>query len=375
MNGSGGELRYEVTEGPNRLLELSPPPALPPAPTNCFSREAIVNEVLDLTDQVASTALFGPMGVGKSSIALALLHHDRTKVKFGRNRHFMRCDNLKNSLEGFLEHLSDTINTNHTANMEQLRLHLESFPPFILLLDGVDCLIDPLAPEAEEISATITELGSHEHVCLVTTSRMYPNVHGFHRIEVPTLPEDGAREAFYCLCTLDRSSAVDDLITRLDSHPLSINLLASSVRENDWDEAMLLKAWDDGQTNYHQNLKVSMESVIHSPTIQNLGAVSQEVLQAIAAFPDGIGEHGLESILPGKTGVGAVVDVLCRFSIVYRQDGFVKMLSPFRSYFLECMLTPTQHVEVIRWGADCDPAKACASVSILRVLWLQDNIF
>ena len=75
---------------------------------------------------------------------------------------------------------------------------------------------------------------------------MYPDIHGFHRIEVPTLSEDGARETFYSRCDLDRSSAVDELIASLDFHPLSIDLLARSVCENDWDATSLLQAWDDG---------------------------------------------------------------------------------------------------------------------------------
>jgi len=342
----------------------APLPVLPAVPTNCFSREEVINEMLDLTNQVASIALFGSIGVGKTFVALTLLHHNRTQAKFGRNCHFMSCDNLTNSLEGFLERLSDAILTNRTTNVMQLRSHLESCAPLIVLLDGVDLILDPLAPEAEQISAIIEEFGGYEHVCLVTTSRMHPDIHGFHRVEVPTLSEDGARDTFYSLCDLERSSAVDDLIARLDFHPLSINLLATSVRENDWDETMLLKAWDDDRTiaskkNYHQSLKDAMEPLFRSPTIQYLGTTVRDALEAIAAFPCGIEESKLERIFPGIDGVGEVVDVLCKFSLVYRQAGSVKMLLPFRFYFVKSMLRPAQCTEVIRWGADCIPAEAC----------------
>jgi len=350
-------------------LELPPFPALPRAPANPFSREEIVNDVLDLTDQVASTALFGSIGTGKSSVALTLLHHNRTKVKFGSNRHFMRCGDLKNSLEGFLERLSDAIGINHTTSIGQLRSHLESSPPLILLLDGVDSILDPLAPEAEDIFATIEEFGCYQHICLLTTSRMYPEISGFHRVEVPTLSEGDARNAFYGLCHLGRSSVIDDLITRLDFHPLSIDLLASSVRENNWDESTFLKAWDDGGTGglevrYRQALRDAVEPSFLSPTIQNLGTAAREALSAIAAFPSGIKERRLEGTFPGITGVGVAVDVLCKFSLLYRQDGFVKMLSPFRFYFLDSMLEPAQRVEVIRCDAtNSHRAEACMFLS------------
>ena len=334
---------------------------------NWFPQEEIVNDVLDLTDQLASTALHGPIGVGKSFAALTLLHHNRTKAKFGRNRYFMRCDDLTNSLEGFLERLSDTIHVNLPTNMTQLRSHLESSPPLILLLDGVDFILDPLAPGAEEISAVIEEFGSYERVCLLTTSRMYPDIHGFHRIKVSTPSEDGARDTFYSLCNLGRSSAVNDLIRKLDFHPLSINLLASSVRENDWDEPMLLKAWGDDQMNalgasYHQRLKDAMESMFRSPTIQNLGTTGRFVLEAVAAFPNGFEERRLQNTFNGVTGIEVAVNTLCKSSLIYRQDGFVKMLSPFRFYLLESMLQPPQHAEVIHFDpVNCSAAKACMS--------------
>jgi len=318
----------------------APLPTLPQAPANFFSREEIANDVLDLTDQVASVALFGPIGVGKSFVALTLLHHNRTQAKFGRNRHFMRCDNLTNSLEGFLERLSDAILINRTTNVAQLRSHLESCPPLILLLDGVDLILDPLAPEAKEISATIEEFGSCENVCLVTTSRMYPDIHGFHRVEIPTLSEDGARDTFYSLCDLERSSAMDDLIARLDFHPLSINLFASFVRENNWDESMLLRAWDDDQTSllktsYYRTLEDAVESSLRSPTIRGLGNVARDVLEAIAISPCGVKESTLDSMFSEIAGIGGVIAVLCKFSLLYREDGFVKMPSPFRFYFTE----------------------------------------
>jgi len=352
-------------EAPRSQLELPPFPALPQTPTNCFFREEIVNEILDLTDQVASTALFGSIGVGKSSVALTLLHHNRTEVKFGRNRHFMRCGDLKNSLEVFLERLSDAIGIGRTMDIGQQRSHLESSPPLILLLDGVDSILDPLAPEAEGIFATIEEFGCYQHICLLTTSRMYPEISGFHRVEVPTLSGGDARDAFYGLCHLDRSSAIDDLIARLGFHPLSIDLFAGFVRENNWDESALLGAWDGGragvlETRYRRNLRNAVEPSFCSPTIQNLGTAAREVLKAIAALPRGVEECRLESAFPDIIGVGVVVDVLCKFSLLYRQDGFVKMLSPFRFYFLDLTLEPAQCVEVIRCDAtNCNPAEAC----------------
>ena len=325
-----------------------------------------MTEISDLTDQLVSVALYGPIGVGKSFVARAVLDHDQTKAKFGQNSHFVHFDDPKVSLEGFLERLSGVIQTSRINSVEQLRSHLESSPPMILLLDGVDFIFDQSTTESEAILEAIEEFGSYDHVCLVTTSRIYPDIHGFHRVEVQTLSEDGAQGTFYDLCNLGRSPAVNTLIARLDFHPLFIDLLASFVRENDWDELALLKAWGGDQTSalknrYYQKLKDTIEPMLCSPTIKKLGTIARDVLEAIASFPSGLKEHELKNIFHKTAGIGEVVDVLCKFSFVHRREGSVGMLSPFQFYFLESMLVLAEAEEVISvsWGPNCMPAEAC----------------
>ena len=336
-----------------------------------FHREEIVNEILDLTNQDASVALFGSIGVGKTFVARTVLDHSQTKARFGENRHFMRCDDLTNTQEAFLERLSEAIRIERTTDEGKLRSHLESSPPLIVLLDGVDFIIDKLTPESEAITATIEEFGSYQHVCLVTTSWMNPEIRGFHRVEAPIPSEDDARDIFYSLCKLGKSPALDSLIIRLDFHPLSIEHIASCVRENNWDEPTLLKAWNDDhtsalKTSYYERLRDTIEPVFRSRTFTTLGPIARDVLEAIAAFPSGIRESDLEGIFHKTAGIGDVVDVLCKPSLVCRDDGFVKMISPFQFYFLESMIVPARTNEVInvRWGPNCMPAPACMSFSL-----------
>ena len=326
----------------------SQPPPLPQAPTNFFGCDVIIEDLLGLAERFASITLVGAGGIGKTAIALTLLHHARITTRFCDNRHFMRCDDPVNSLDGFLGRLSTAIGVPHLENMEQLRTHLSSSPPCILVLDGLESILDPLASGATEITAAIKDLGRCKNVCLLATSRMDVKIPGFRRIEVPTLSADDAQDIFYNCCHLGRSPAVDNLLAELDFHPLSIDLLAGAVRENDWNEAMLLEAWNDGKTNIleangRQSLEDNIRSILGTPTIQDLGMTVLETLEAMAAFPDGVKESKLENMFTGIAGVGEAADALCKFSLIYRQDGFVKMLSPFRIYFSEsvrALVTP-----------------------------------
>jgi len=343
-NLQGNERRTEdtngtATNGSNITMDPPPLPLLPQTPAIFFAREGMMNELLDLAEQFTSLSLFGAGGLGKSSIALTLLHNDRIKIRFGRNRYFVRCDDLAGSPEGLLAILSDAIGTPRPTDVAQLRSHLGP-SPLLLILDGADSVLDPLAIGAAETVATIGEIGRYQDVCFITTGRMDAEIPGFLPIEVPVLSEDGARDAFYSLCNLGRSSAVNDLIARLDFHPLSIHLLASAIHEKDWDEATSLKAWDDDKTNvletcHHRCLKDVVESSLRSPSIQGLGTTVRDALEAIAVFPGGVRESRLNSMFPGISGIGDAVAMLCKFSLLYRKDGFVKMLSPFRFHFLE----------------------------------------
>ena len=354
-------------------------PTPPQVPANRLSGEETINSILDLTDQVASTALFGSIGVGKSFVALAIIHHKRTKVKFGRNRHFMRCDNPQNSPEAFLERLSGVIGIIRTTDIGQIRSYLESSPPLILLLDGVDLILDPLAPEAEDTFTTIEESSRYKHVCLLITSRTYPEISGFHRVEVPNFSESDARNAFYGLCNLGRSPVVDNLIARLDFHPLSIELLAAAVRDNGWDELTLLKVWDEltfpkvweGDKNgvlnaqYQRSLKDVVGRSFRLPTIRKLGTTAREALEAIATLPCGVEECRLESTFPSITGVEVAVDVLCKFSLLHRRDGFVKIISLFRFYFLATVQERRRRIKSVHWDtANCGAAEASRSFSL-----------
>ena len=339
-------------------------------------RGVIIKELLGLVEGFASIALLGAGGIGKTAIALTLLHHVQTTASFGDRRYFMRCDDLVNSLDGFLGRLSDSIGALRPKNIGQLRIHLSLSSPCILVLDGVDLILDPLASEAAEIATAIGELSQCQDVLLLATSRMDIKIPGFRRIEVPTLSVDGARDILHNCCSLGGSDAIDELLAELDFHPLSIDLLASVARENDWDEATLLEAWKDDKTNIlkvsgRQSLEDNINSILDTPTIQGLGNSALETLEAISAFPGGVRENRLEIMFPGVIGVGEAADALCKFSLVYRQDGFVKMLSPFRFYFMESIhiteptLVQRDQVEDIC----CDAYDAQAGVSLFCLVY------
>ena len=313
-------------------------PPFPPAPPYFFGRESTLGDLLNLAERSASVTLVGAAGMGKTAIALKLLHHHQILIRFGRRRYFVLCHNLDNSLDGFLARLSETMGAPEATDTAQLLSHLESSPPCILVLDGIDSILDPLTPGAAEISKTIAELGRCPKVYVVATSRMDPKFPSFRRREVSAFLEEAARNVFHSSCRLERSAVIDTILAELDFHPLSIVLLASAVSENEWDEPALSEAWKYGKTctlkaSGRESLEDNIKSILRTPTIQELGITARETLEAIANVQGGVKEIYLLTSFPEINGVGEAVDALCKFSLMYRQDGFVGMLAPFRLYF------------------------------------------
>ena len=328
----------------------------------------MIEKIVGLADTLTPIALIGAGGIGKTSIALAALHHDRIKERFGDNRRFIRCDKFPPSQASFLRQLSKVIGAGveNPEDLASLRSFLSSRDMFVVL-DNAESVLDPHGADAREIYMMVKELSQFSTICLCITSRISNFPPQCKRLEIPTLPMEAACNIFYDIYgDGDQSGIIENLLQRLDFHALSITLLATTASENMWSLDQVAKEWDEQRvrvlrTDYNESLATTIELSLTSPTFRTLGPNARDLLGVVAFFPRGLDEENLDWLFPTIPDRKNVFNKFCTLSLTYRNDGFITMLAPIQDYLYprdpksSPFLCATKDHYITRLSIDLDP--------------------
>lgn len=285
----------------------------------------------------AAVCLCGPPGVGKSTLALAVLNDSRVATRFGVQRWFVRLDGVSSGISVWGEIRNAMGLLAGRGARESVIWALSNGG--VIVLDHFESIWDD---DRDGAARVLRDLANLPSVSLLVTMRgraVLPLDISWHEHNLATLPRHVSRQLFGEIAGVeaDKNSAIDDALEQLADLPLGIVLLAGLARTVGVESAIhmwrtqstdVLRADEGVIDGRHRSWLQVLKASLDSPAFP---AAARAMARWLAALPDGVADEDLPVI--GGEGAPMQAASLIQVGLAF-WDGperhRLRMLAPIR---------------------------------------------
>ncbi|KAJ6572131.1 hypothetical protein B0H19DRAFT_1256041 [Mycena capillaripes] len=309
----------------------------PPCPKIFHGRDSELMQIAaTLKTGPAHLAILGPGGMGKTTLAIAALHHPEILSEYDQ-RHFISCGSAFDNSQ-LLNIISTHLRLEPSKHLlRDVINHFVDCGSTLLVLDNFETAWEQADGRAE-VEETLSLLSEVSQLSLLITMRAT------------------ARRTFIEIADSPPSEEEEDLEELLNlsgNLPLAISLMAAVASYEGYSKTLirwkientaLLSNGYDKKSNLETSIMISLSSprMLSSP-----GA--KELLSLLSLLPDGLSEDDLLSRdAVDKPNILQCRATLIRVSLAYIENGRLKALSPIRQYMKRAQPPPFEAVERLR---------------------------
>ncbi|KAJ7776300.1 hypothetical protein B0H16DRAFT_1684195 [Mycena metata] len=313
---------------------------LPSVPQIFHGRDAELEDITSILPQsFAHVVILGTGGMGKTSLALAALHHPKVAEKYP-NRYFVACHSLASSAD-LTRSIADHIGCGKGGNItKKIASQFSQGSPSLLVLDNFETPWEPIASrvEVEDLLSLLSEIPQLAILITMRGAERPGKIKWSRPFLQPLKPlsDDAALETFLDIADDGHDEVtMKQLLEVTGNLPLAVSLIAGIVADEGCEKT--LSRWKTESTRllsdgYDKRSSLDI-SIMLSFSSARMTHEAQDLLSLLSMLPDGLRHSDLvQSDLPIPNVLAAKATLLQTSLAYIGKNQHLTALVPIREF-------------------------------------------